>query len=211
MKTLFTYAFFAIATLTTYAQDGKQLIAETMDALGGKQNFYNLGSVSYDYEYQDPNTGLHLKGKEAYLFDGELSRSDFSIHTMLAPKGGQVTEGYDGTNFWVTIDGNTVDTEQATGFARFLRKTNYYWFTMFFKLLDDGVNQEFIGTKQVNGQDYNLVKITFGDNVGDASDTYVVYINTKTKLIDQFLFTICLLYTSPSPRDLSTSRMPSSA
>ena len=26
-----------------------------------------------------------------------------------------------------------------------------------------------------------------------------------------FLFIICLLYTSPSPRDLSTSRMPSSA
>ena len=26
-----------------------------------------------------------------------------------------------------------------------------------------------------------------------------------------FVFTYCLLYTSPSPRDLSTSRMPSSA
>ena len=29
--------------------------------------------------------------------------------------------------------------------------------------------------------------------------------------IFQQLYTICLLYTSPSPRDLSTSRMPSSA
>eukprot|EP00829_Urostomides_striatus_P013291 TRINITY_DN3647_c0_g2_i2.p1 TRINITY_DN3647_c0_g2~~TRINITY_DN3647_c0_g2_i2.p1 ORF type:complete len:159 (-),score=37.25 TRINITY_DN3647_c0_g2_i2:10-486(-) len=29
--------------------------------------------------------------------------------------------------------------------------------------------------------------------------------------IKSFLFHICLLYTSPSPRDLSTSRMPSSA
>ena len=27
----------------------------------------------------------------------------------------------------------------------------------------------------------------------------------------QYRFSICLLYTSPSPRDLSTSRMPSSA
>ena len=27
----------------------------------------------------------------------------------------------------------------------------------------------------------------------------------------RILFSICLLYTSPSPRDLSTSRMPSSA
>ena len=30
-------------------------------------------------------------------------------------------------------------------------------------------------------------------------------------LIPILLFGICLLYTSPSPRDLSTSRMPSSA
>ena len=28
---------------------------------------------------------------------------------------------------------------------------------------------------------------------------------------ESLLFTVCLLYTSPSPRDLSTSRMPSSA
>ena len=35
-----------------------------------------------------------------------------------------------------------------------------------------------------------MVKITFGENVGDAQDTYVLYINNKTKLIDQFLFTI---------------------
>ena len=187
MKTRLIYLFVLSLSLTTFAQDGKELIAETMDALGGQQNFYNLGSVSYDYEYQDPNTGLHLKGREAYMFDGELSRSDFETHTMLAPKGGQVTEGYDGNDFWVTIDGQAVDTDQAKGFARFLRKTNYYWFTMFFKLLDDGVNQKFVGSKTVNGKDYNMVKITFGENIG------------------------CLLYTSPSPRDQRGSRMPSSA
>ena len=33
--------------------------------------------------------------------------------------------------------------------------------------------------------------------------------NSKTTLVDEIFF--CLLYTSPSPRDLSTSRMPSSA
>ena len=33
----------------------------------------------------------------------------------------------------------------------------------------------------------------------------------RLKLGDVIAVTICLLYTSPSPRDLSTSRMPSSA
>ena len=34
---------------------------------------------------------------------------------------------------------------------------------------------------------------------------------SQVKSIVSFLYTFCLLYTSPSPRDLSTSRMPSSA
>ena len=35
--------------------------------------------------------------------------------------------------------------------------------------------------------------------------------NTRQAFIDLLALGICLLYTSPSPRDLSTSRMPSSA
>ena len=34
---------------------------------------------------------------------------------------------------------------------------------------------------------------------------------TQAKLISKHYNLLCLLYTSPSPRDLSTSRMPSSA
>ena len=33
----------------------------------------------------------------------------------------------------------------------------------------------------------------------------------KTTTTERILYYTCLLYTSPSPRDLSTSRMPSSA
>ena len=35
--------------------------------------------------------------------------------------------------------------------------------------------------------------------------------HTSTIFASQAIYCICLLYTSPSPRDLSTSRMPSSA
>ena len=34
---------------------------------------------------------------------------------------------------------------------------------------------------------------------------------TKSEITKDILYTICLLYTSPSPRDLAQSRMPSSA
>ena len=37
------------------------------------------------------------------------------------------------------------------------------------------------------------------------------YLNRLAQLVEAGRIEICLLYTSPSPRDLSTSRMPSSA
>ena len=74
------------------------------------------------------------------------------------------------------------------------------------KLLDGGFGQAIInkGLEQIgtlwgcsaylNEQDHQKV-----------IDTHLDFINAGSKIIT------CLLYTSPSPRDLSTSRMPSSA
>ena len=39
----------------------------------------------------------------------------------------------------------------------------------------------------------------------------VVFVLTATCMLNWLVYHYCLLYTSPSPRDLSTSRMPSSA
>ena len=49
-----------------------------------------------------------------------------------------------------------------------------------------------------------FIDCTFGQ--GGYSKEILKFNNTKVIAIDS-----CLLYTSPSPRDLSTSRMPSSA
>ena len=45
---------------------------------------------------------------------------------------------------------------------------------------------------------------------GDPKDLYIATFDSETGSWNQPV-NICLLYTSPSPRDLSTSRMPSSA
>ena len=45
---------------------------------------------------------------------------------------------------------------------------------------------------------------------GSISNTYELFTALKTGSYE-FATSACLLYTSPSPRDLSTSRMPSSA
>ena len=60
------------------------------------------------------------------------------------------------------------------------------------------------------GLEVKLEKIVEGMNkpwsLSFIDDTSIIYTEKKGKL-----FHFCLLYTSPSPRDLSTSRMPSSA
>jgi hypothetical protein len=44
------------------------------------------------------------------------------------------------------------------------------------------------GSKHVNGQDYNLVRVSFESGGRDGQDRNLLYINAKTRLVDQFLF-----------------------
>nr|WP_288979512.1 DUF6503 family protein [uncultured Allomuricauda sp.] len=179
---------FCIITSFMWGQTAKEMIRETVEATGGKENFYKLKNVNYDIEYRTPpgDNSITFVGHETYVFDGELSLGEYSKQTI----SGASEEGYNGKEFWVKIDGKISHNEQTNGVARFLRKTNYYWFAMFFKLLDEGVVYEKLTGQEVNGKVYDRIKITFENNVGDTQDTYILYRNKETKLIDQFLFTI---------------------
>jgi len=189
MRTLLFTLLLFVLPMVTFSQNAEALVAEMIETLGGKKKFYALKNVTYDYDYNSPS-GTQLSNHETYVFHNELSYAKYSKHSMLGPNGEKVIEGYDGQNAWVTINGKLSNDAQAKGIARFMRKTNYYWFAMFFKLLDNGVNQTYKGSKTIDGKTYDIVEITFGDNVGDAQDIYVLYINKKTKLVDQFLFTV---------------------
>ena len=57
--------------------------------------------------------------------------------------------------------------------------------------------------------EHHMVPIVGVAHIGYIPRKRVVGISKLARLVD--LFGNCLLYTSPSPRDLSTSRMPSSA
>ena len=88
---------------------------------------------------------------------------------------------------------------------------------------DDGNTQQWVDanpnlppdpdTFDRSGTDVTLVNS--GDNVGIGTTPAVkLDVNGEVRASTGILFgtdTACLLYTSPSPRDLSTSRMPSSA
>ena len=59
----------------------------------------------------------------------------------------------------------------------------------------------------VHYYDKELMKLASDDSgINEA-----LFVNADEKVKNTSLFHICLLYTSPSPRDISGSRMPSSA
>jgi hypothetical protein len=61
---------------------------------------------------------------------------------------------------------------------------------MFQKLLDPGLTYEYKGDKLIDNQVYDIVKISFESNSSQPKDIYQLYINRKTSLADQFLFTV---------------------
>ncbi len=188
MKIRILISLIALGTWGVQGQTTEEIIQYAVDAVGGKDNFYAQRDVTYNIHYRTPpgEGAIEFKGKETYLFNGELSHGDYTIHSLT----GAGEEGYDGKGFWVKKDASLSDNEQMLQVARFLRKTNYYWFAMFFKLQDDGTKHEKLTDRTVNGKEYYCIKMTFEGNVGDSQDTYILYVNKETKIIDQFLFNI---------------------
>ena len=56
-----------------------------------------------------------------------------------------------------------------------------------------------------------VARVTEGKTIPDFSPGDTLTVNVRIKEGERERVQRCLLYTSPSPRDLSTSRMPSSA
>ena len=56
---------------------------------------------------------------------------------------------------------------------------------------------------------FELVKLALENGINNFGENYAQELQEKSSLIDSD--NICLLYTSPSPRDPTKSRMPSSA
>ncbi|MEO1052702.1 MAG: DUF6503 family protein [Bacteroidota bacterium] len=172
--------------------EAKKLVMEMVAANGGVDKFNSLNDVEFEYTYTDLLGNLSDVSTERYIFDGEYSWAQYDVHDKFVMPGqeGSVIQGYNGNECWSTFAGAAVTDSATMKMTDFLRKTNYYWFTMMYKLLDPGLTYELQGKKTINDLEYDIVKVGFEGGVGDVQDTYVLYINPETKLVDQFLFTV---------------------
>ena len=61
---------------------------------------------------------------------------------------------------------------------------------MFQKLLDPGIKYDYLGEKEMDDKNFDIVKVSFEFKNDKPTDIYQLYINKETGIVDQFLFTV---------------------
>ncbi|MEQ8582034.1 MAG: DUF6503 family protein [Marinoscillum sp.] len=173
-----------------FQNKGHELIYIMTQKAGDYATLWNKRDVVYTYTYRTPDNKADIS-TEKLLFDGELSYGLYQIHERTFPDlEGPIEQGYDGKEYWLKHNGHIQSDTTRLKRVAFNRPTNFYWFAMFQKLLDPGLNYEYLGEETIDNTPYDVVKITFTSTDEKPTDVYQLYINQKTALVDQFLFTV---------------------
>ncbi|AVI51140.1 hypothetical protein C5O00_08110 [Pukyongia salina] len=174
----------------TFQNKGHELIHKLVQKVGDYQTLRNKKDVVYTYTYRVPD-GKTDVSTEKYIFDGELSYGEYKQHQRTLPHlEGTMEQGFNGQEFWLKLNGETITDTTALKRVAFARPTNFYWFTMFQKLLDPGLNYEYLDKKTIGPKTYDIVSISFESKNNKPTDIYQLYINEESGLVDQFLFTV---------------------
>lgn len=173
-----------------FQNKGHELVYKMVKKVGSYEELLKKKDVTYTYIYQTPDKKTDIS-TEKYIFDGEVSYAKYRKHERtLSELEGTIEQYYDEDGYWIKQDGEKLTDKKYLKQVAFNRPTNFYWFTMMQKLTDPGLVYEHLGEKTIGENNYDIVKISFKSESESPTDVYQIYINQKTSLIDQFLFTV---------------------
>ncbi|HLG21098.1 MAG TPA: DUF6503 family protein [Bdellovibrionota bacterium] len=159
--------------------------SHTVDAIvrahGGREAFYTLRDVQYRLSVRDIATKQTMESLERYLFDKERSYAKYEKEDR--------EEFFDGRTAQVLINGKKIEDRKKIHRAGIMRKRNYFLFSLPFKLLDHGVRYKNVGSRVVQERKYDVMDISFSGAAGEKADRLRLYLDPKSKRIDQFIFT----------------------
>ncbi|MEP1488207.1 MAG: DUF6503 family protein [Algibacter sp.] len=179
------------------AQNGDEKSISLINALvkvnGGYETLASKKDVQFDYLYDNFEQGKDVS-LERHIFGGEQSWASYTHHdrnVLPTQKGIAVQSLIDGKPA-LTLDGKIISDEKALGGTVFLRRVNFYWFTMMYKLQDAGTNYKYLGTEKVNDITYDKVSLKYDIDVTkkEENDEYILYFNPNTHLVDLFYFSL---------------------
>ena len=155
---------FMLLTIMAQAQDAKELIAKVVKANGGTNALHKLKDVSFDYTFKVTDKNISDVSKERYIFNKDVSYAQYTKRQVYAlPQlTGLHTQFFNGSQTVSKLNSAVITEQQPAYIGHALRKTNYYWFAMMFKLLDPGVHHTLLPDRKVDGISYKIVEMTFG-------------------------------------------------
>lgn len=149
-------------------------LTEVFDAHGGYQLWSSMKSLSY--EKGDESTVTNLQNRKIRVESPEQ------------------TFGFDGEDVWVLPD--SADASRA----RFYHNLYFYFYAMPFVVGDPGARYEEVEPKELQGKEYNGIKVSYGDGVGDSpEDNYILWYDPETNQMEWLMYTVT--YTSGEPSD----------
>jgi len=194
-KSLLLLAIFSALNASIAQTDSKstQLIDALVAVNGGYEKLASKKDVQFTYIYDNFDQGRDVS-TERHIFHGEHSWGSYKEHkrNVFPDKEGLAVQSLVHGKPTLSLNGKEIKDEKALGATVFLRKVNFYWFTMMYKLKDPGTNYKYLGTEEINGNQYDKVSLIYDADVTkkEKNDEYILYFNPKTHLIDLFFFSL---------------------
>ncbi|MEM8964999.1 MAG: DUF6503 family protein [Bacteroidota bacterium] len=164
-----------------------EVLQLALEAHGGLERWKSLEKLEYDL----------YRGED--LVDHQLIALN-TRKVLLTNE--QYTIGFDGQQVWVSPDSSAYSGRSA----RFYHNLQFYFFALPFVLADPGINYEVLEPRQFQDQTYDVLKITYQSDVGDAAnDEYIAYFDQTTHQMRLLLYTVT--YFSQSPADRYNARV----
>ncbi|MDC8003464.1 DUF6503 family protein [Aureisphaera galaxeae] len=146
-------------------------VSQVFEAHGGMEQWNQMNTLSYEV-MKGETPELHtvsLKDRRV-----RINQPDWSI-------------GYDGTQVWLLQ--NMEDAYE--GNARFYHNLYFYFYAMPFVLGDDGIQYELIPNTKLLGKEYEGIKVSYDDGIGDSpKDEYILYFDPTTHKMEWLAYTV---------------------
>ena len=169
----------AAATDRLSSSDPAQKVLRAINAMGGLEAWYGNGPLYYRFNYQPLDDGTP---RDTYITNDY--RRSRAVHQLASDT--TVRYGFDGTDAW------SPKGEKVEGMSpRFWALTPYYFVGLPFVLADEGINFEELPATEMDGNTYDMVRVTYEQGTGDASgDFYVLYLNQETGMLDALRYVV---------------------
>lgn len=165
-----------------------QVADELAQALGGMDAWRRARFLRYDWIVERDGGAVR---NYQHLWDKHTGR--YRVEGMNEGKLLTVLFNVNSKQGTAYLDGQPVSAEEKQkwldfGYGRFIN--DGYWFYMPFKWKDPGVSLKYEGEEQIEGQAYDVVRLTY-DNVGlTPDDIFWGYVNKQTRLMDQWAYVL---------------------